>query len=121
LEAVLEVTDRSEVLIEAVAVAALKAALLSLFIKSPGTTDDLEAALAPTDPAGGTIDPWIGAYLNYREKQPIRVDGATITHLLPDESVEAPNSTHPNSNCDRTRQRTRRNSTTVASSLTRCC
>lgn len=83
--------DRAEV------EAALKSALLSLFIKSPGTTDDLEAALAPSGETG-SIDPWVDAYLGLREKSPIRIDGASVTHLLPDEDVVSPASTHPNSN-----------------------
>lgn len=83
--------DRAEV------EAALKSALLSIFIKSPGTTDDLEAALAPSGEVG-KIDPWVDAYLGLREKSPIRLDGASITHLLPDEDVVAPASTHPNAN-----------------------
>lgn len=88
----LDRVDRAEV------EAALKAALLSIFIKSPGTTDDLESGLAPAGPASGDIDPWINAYLNYREKAPIRVDSASVVHLLPDEDVVAPATTHPNSN-----------------------
>ncbi len=83
--------DRAEVQ------AALKASIFSLFIKSPGTTDDIEAALAP-DSTGETIEPWIDAYLQMREKQPVRVDGASVTHLLPDEDVIAPASSHPNAN-----------------------
>lgn len=83
--------DRAEV------EAALKSALLSIFIKSPGTTDDLEAALAPTGDET-KIDPWVAEYLNMREKQPVRIDGASITHLLPEEDVVAPASTHPNAN-----------------------
>lgn len=88
----LDRVDRAEVN------AALKAALLSIFIKSPGTTDDLEAALAPTSPVSGALDPWMESYLNYREKSPVRVDGASVHHLLPDEDVVAPVSNHPNAN-----------------------
>lgn len=83
--------DRAEVQ------AALKAAIFSLFIKSPGTTDDIEAALAP-DGSGDQIDPWIDAYLDMRAKQPVRIDGASVTHLLPEEDVIAPNTAHPNAN-----------------------
>lgn len=77
--------------------AALKAALMSLFIKSPGTTADLEGALAPTSDGAG-IDPWIAAYLGHRENNPVVMDGASIVHLLPDEDVVVPTATHPNSN-----------------------
>lgn len=82
--------DRAEV------AAALKSALLSVFVKSPGTTDDIEAALAPA--GGEQIDPWIDAYLSYRQQRPVRMDGHSIVHLLPDEDVVTPQPTHPNSN-----------------------
>jgi lambda family phage portal protein len=87
----LDRVDRAEVQ------AALKAAIFSLFIKSPGTTEDLEAALAPSGESGA-VDPWIDAYLGMREKQPVRIDGASVTHLLPDEDVVTPAANHPNSN-----------------------
>lgn len=87
----LDRVDRAEV------EAALKSAILSFFIKSPGTTDDLEAALAPAG-SDKTLDPWVNEYLGLREKSPIRLDGASITHLLPDEDVVAGPSNHPNSN-----------------------
>jgi len=87
----LDRVDRAEVN------AALKAALFSIFIKSPGTTEDLEAALAPAD-SGTNIDPWIETYLGMREKRPVVVDGAQITHLLPEEDVEFPDASHPNAN-----------------------
>lgn len=83
--------DRAEVQ------AALKAAIFSLFIKSPGTTDDVEAMLAP-DSSGDTVDPWVQAYIDLRAKDPVQVDGASVTHLLPDEEVFAPDAKHPNSN-----------------------
>jgi lambda family phage portal protein len=76
--------------------AALKSALLSLFIKSPGTTEDLEAAVAPT--GDRDVDPWINEYLKHRKKSPVRLDGHSIVHLLPDEDVVTPTPTHPNSN-----------------------
>lgn len=86
----LDRVDRAEVN------AALKSAIFSLFIKSPGTTDDLEGALAP---AGETqVDPWVAEYLSYREKAPVIVDGAQVTHLLPDEDVVTPDRSSPNSN-----------------------
>lgn len=77
--------------------AALKSAMFSLFIKSPGSTDDLEKALAP-DSTGAEIDPWIDAYLQFRSQKPVVVDGAQVAHLLPEEDVVVPNATHPNSN-----------------------
>ena len=87
----LDRVDRAEVQ------AALKSAIMSFFIKSPGTTEDLEAAIAP-DTAEGSLNPWIGEYLDYRSKAPVKMDGATITHLLPDEDVITPDRTSPNSN-----------------------
>lgn len=86
----LDRVDRAEVQ------AALKSAILSFFIRSPGTTDDLEAALAPA--GDSTIDPWITEYIGYRSKSPVQIDGATITHLLPDEDVVTPDANRPNSN-----------------------
>jgi lambda family phage portal protein len=87
----LDRVDRAEVQ------AALKSAIFSLFIKSPGTTDDIESMLAPT---GGDekVDPWVSEYISLRENAPVRVDGASVTHLLPDEDVVSPASNHPNSN-----------------------
>jgi lambda family phage portal protein len=87
----LDRVDRAEVN------AALKSAIFSLFIKSPGTTGDLEGALAPGSDEND-IDPWIASYLEYRSKKPVTVDGASITHLLPDEDVVTPEATRPNSN-----------------------
>jgi lambda family phage portal protein len=86
----LDRVDRAEVK------ASLKSAILSFFIKSPGTTADLEGALAPDN--GTEVDPWLTEYLDYRGKAPIQMDGATITHLLPDEDVVTPDRTSPNSN-----------------------
>lgn len=87
----LDRVDRAEVN------AALKSALHSLFIRSPGTTDDLEGALAPSSDAT-QIDPWIAAYLDYRGNKPVIMDGAQITHLLPGEDVVTPAASHPNAN-----------------------
>ncbi len=82
--------DRAEVQ------AALKSAILSFFIKSPGTVQELEQALAPS---GSDNDPqWIDDYLDYRTEHPVRLDGARIVHLLPDEDVVTPERTSPNSN-----------------------
>lgn len=87
----LDRVDRAEV------EAALKAAIMSFFIKSPGTTEDVKGMLAP-DSADAQVDPWVDAYAKYRGDTPIRMDGATIAHLLPDEDVVTPPSNHPNSN-----------------------
>lgn len=87
----LDRVDRAEVN------AALKSAIFSLFIKSPGTTQDLEAALAPSG-SGASMDPWIEAYLDQRSKNPVRVEGAQVNHLLPDEDVVTPERSSPNSN-----------------------
>jgi len=88
----LDRVDRAEVN------AALKSAIYSLFIKSPGTTEDLESALAPVSGEGNQIDPWIAAYLDYRKTKPVSVDGAQVNHLLPDEDVVVPPRDSPNSN-----------------------
>lgn len=87
----LDRVDRAEVQ------AALKAAIMSFFIKSPGSTEDLEAALAPS--ADETqVDPWVQTYVDYRTQTPIIMDGAQITHLLPEEDVIKGPDNHPNSN-----------------------
>ncbi len=86
----LDRVDRAEVN------AALKSAIFSLFIKSPGTTDDVAAALAPSGPK--QMDPWISAYLDTRKKNPVIVDGAHVTHLLPDEDIVTPERSSPNTN-----------------------
>lgn len=88
----LDRVDRAEVN------AALKSALFSIFIKSPGTTDDLEAGLGAPSSDQQAIDPWIDAYLSHREQNPVFVDGAQVTHLLPDEDVVTPDRSSPNSN-----------------------
>ncbi len=88
----LDRVDRAEVN------AALKSAMLSLFIKSPGTTDDIEAALGAPASDAVAMDPWIDAYLNYREQNPVFVDGAQVNHLLPDEDIHTPERSSPNSN-----------------------
>lgn len=77
--------------------AALKSALMSFFIKSPGTTEDLEAALAPSSD-DAHYNPWIEQYVQYRSQSPIMWDGAQFAHLLPDEDVVVPNASHPNAN-----------------------
>lgn len=87
----LDRVDRAEVQ------AALKSAILSFFIKSPGTVDELEQALAPTGDTSGKLE-WVNQYLDFRNKTPVRMDAAQIVHLLPDEDVVTPDSNHPNSN-----------------------
>ena len=83
--------DRAEVS------AALKSAIYSFFIKSPGTTEDLEGALAPgSDDAAN--DAWINPYLDFRERAPVAVDNASVVHLFPGEDVVTPDRTSPNSN-----------------------
>lgn len=87
----LDRVDRAEVH------AALKSAIFSFFIKSPGTTSDVEGAIsAPVN--NEATDAWIDEYLSYRTDNPVMIDGAQVTHLLPDEDVEAPAATRPNSN-----------------------
>ena len=88
----LDRVDRAEVN------AALKSALFSLFIKSPGTTEDLEAGLGAPSADQAKMDPWVQAYLDYRGQNPVFVDGAQVVHLLPEEDVAAPDRTSPNVN-----------------------
>lgn len=76
--------------------AALKSAIYSFFIKSPGTTSDIEEALAPGSEQ--TENGWIDDYLDYRGRNPVMVDNASVVHLLPDEDVVQPNRNSPNSN-----------------------
>lgn len=87
----LDRVDRAEVQ------AALKSAILSFFIRSPGSTADLQAALAPTG-NDNELDAWVDQYLDYRTKSPVRMDAAQIVHLLPEEDVVTPDASHPNSN-----------------------
>lgn len=87
----LDRVDRAEVN------AALKSALFSIFIKSPGTTEDVEGALAPSSD-DSNIDPWLMEYVAYRERHPVVVDGAQINHLLPDEDIKETQRASPNSN-----------------------
>lgn len=83
--------DRAEVS------AALKSAIYSFFIKSPGTTDDLAEALAPGS-EGAANDAWIEPYLDFRERSPVAVDNASVVQLFPGEDVVTPDRTSPNSN-----------------------
>jgi len=76
--------------------AALKSALLSIFIKSAGSTDDISDMLAPANDE--ELDPWLDAYVDFRTKNPVRVDGADVFQLFPGEDVVTPAATHPNSN-----------------------
>lgn len=87
----LDRVDRAEV------AAALKSAIMSFFIKSPGTTDDVKDMVAPASDST-EVDPWIDQYLNMRGNSPVIVDGAQIVHLLPDEDVVTPDRSSPNAN-----------------------
>jgi lambda family phage portal protein len=84
--------DRAEV------AAALKSAIFSFFIKSPGTTTDVEGMFAPGSESEAGINPWVQEYLNFRGKHPVIVEGAQVNHLWPDEDVVVPNRQSPNSN-----------------------
>ena len=89
----LDRVDRAEVQ------AALQSAIMSFFIKSPAHSDDLEQALAPTTAAGDAVfTPYQKTYLDMREKKPVRLAGAQVTQLLPDEDVVIPNAARPNAN-----------------------
>lgn len=83
--------DRAEV------AAALKSAIYSFFIKSPGTTDDLAEALAPGSD-GAANDAWIEPYLDFRERSPVAVDNASVVQLFPGEDVVVPQRNSPNAN-----------------------
>ncbi len=87
----LDRVDRAEV------VAALKSAIFSFFIKSPGTADDVAAMLAPTG-AESQADPWIADYLKVRKNSPVRIEGAQVNHLFPGEDVVTPTRASPNEN-----------------------
>lgn len=88
----LDRVDRAEVQ------AALKAAVLSFFITSPGTAADIADAIAPVDGANDDALWGIDKYLDYRAASPVKLESAQVIHLLPEEKVESPESTHPNSN-----------------------
>lgn len=88
----LDRVDRAEVQ------AALKAAILSFFIKSPGTVDDLEKSLQAPTGDDEAANQWIDDYVSYRGENPVRMDAAQIVQLLPDEDVVTPDVTHPNTN-----------------------
>lgn len=88
----LDRVDRAEV------EAALKSAILSFFVKSPGTSEDVSAALAPASDDTGAVDPWISEYIALREQNPLFVEGASVGQLLPGEDVITPERTSPNSN-----------------------
>ncbi len=83
--------DRAEV------AAALKSAIFSFFIKSPGTTDDLAAMLAPSGSDSAT-EGWIDEYLGYRSKNRPVVDGAQVNVLYPGEDIVTPERSSPNTN-----------------------
>ena len=75
--------------------AALKSAIFSFFIKSPGTTDEVGEMLAPGSADG---DNWLDDYLDFRSSKPVQVDGADVQHLFPGEDVVQPNRASPNAN-----------------------
>lgn len=83
--------DRAEV------AAALKSAIFSLFIKSPGTTDDLAAMLAPAGSDSDSLG-WVDEYLDYRKTNRPVVDGAQVNVLYPGEDVVTPERSSPNTN-----------------------
>ena len=86
----LDRVDRAEVQ------AALKSAVLSFFIKSAGTPEDVAAMFsAPVDP---TSSDYIDQYLDYRSDNPIQIDGADVHQLFPGEDAITPDANHPNSN-----------------------
>jgi lambda family phage portal protein len=77
--------------------AAIRSAIYSLFIRSPGTTDDVAAALAPgsNDAAANS---WIEPYMQLRKDNPISISDMNVFQLLPGEEVETPERGSPNSN-----------------------
>ncbi len=86
----LERYDRAEIN------AALIQAIMAFFIESPGTPEDVADAVAPT---GAGTDNALAAYVDYREKNPLRAIGdAFVRQLLPDEKVHTIQPTHPNAN-----------------------
>lgn len=87
----LDRVDRAEVQ------AALKSAIMSIFIKSPGTVDDLSKMLAPAGESN-ELPGWVEPYLDHRMSNRVMMDGASVFQLFPDEDVVAPNASHPNSN-----------------------
>lgn len=87
----LERYDRAEIN------AALLNAILAVFIKSPGTPEDLANAVAPGSGSGTSNA--LTEYVGYREANPIaRIGDAMIRQLLPDEGIETVQPTHPNAN-----------------------
>lgn len=87
----LERYDRAEIN------AALLNAILAIFIKSPGTPEDLAEAVAPGS-GTGTANA-LTEYVGYRETNPIaQIGDAMIRQLLPDEEIQTLQPTHPNAN-----------------------
>jgi lambda family phage portal protein len=86
----LERYDRAEIN------AALLSAVMAFFIKSPGTPEDLAAAIAPSSDFAGNP---LTEYVDYRNENPIRQIGdAMIRQLLPDEDVITVQPKYPNPN-----------------------
>ena len=88
----LDRVDRAEVQ------AALKSALLSIFIKSPGTAEDMGQMLGAPSGNDSSLPDWFKPYVDYRSQNPVHMDGADIHQLLPDEDVVTPDRSSPNSN-----------------------
>lgn len=89
----LDKVDRAEVN------AALLSAMMSFFIKSPGSTSDLYDALQA--PAGDQVS-WsdkVSSYTKQRKKNPINLGSiARVFQLWPDEDVVTPERNSPNAN-----------------------
>lgn len=77
--------------------AAIRSAIYSLFIKSPGTAEELAAALAPGS-NDNSVDPWIEQYIALRQENPIAVSDMNAYQLMPGEDVVTPERGSPNSN-----------------------
>jgi lambda family phage portal protein len=88
----LDVVDREEVK------AAIKSAMLSIFIQSPAPTSELQGAVAPDGKQADWSDGYLGDMLAYREEKPFRQPNTHTGHLLPGEEVIVPAATHPNAN-----------------------
>lgn len=77
--------------------AQLKASVYALFVKSPGTIEDVSAALAPPSDASDA-NGWIEDYLRLRSDKPVTIDGHQIPILMPDEDMIAPDVSGVNTN-----------------------
>lgn len=89
----LDKVDRAEVN------AAMLSAMMTHFIKAPGSTSDIYDALQA--PSGDSTTDWkdqVAAYVDQRKKTPIHMKIARVFHLLPDEDVITPDRNSPNAN-----------------------